>query len=200
MIVLWLLWIAGRAGKKALKGPRAIFAKLRRDKGLKSFHTERQVKSRVKMMRTIIQQLSRKDYDDVCALLQKYPSNVAVRRLIYQIDATLLPVCMYDPATARLSEVWVTLVLDVGSRLIVGWHVHWGAPTTLGTLRALLHALLPKDGVGLVGWGIPWVVQADNGSIFNGLFCELGAAHLLEEVACRDSDRQRGGRKMHRLG
>jgi transposase InsO family protein len=133
--------------------------------------TAKQVRYRLERLRDLIERLTSEAFEAVCLELKRARRKVHQRRLVYQIDATFLPARAFGEIAGTSHEVWVTITLDVASRLVVGFEVHFRYPTYADTIRALLRALLPSHGMSFIGWGIPWAIQSDNGSIFGPLFC-----------------------------
>lgn len=111
---------------------------------------------------------------------------------VVQIDHTRLDVNIVDSVHRRyLGRPWITLVMDVYSRAVLGFHVSLSAPSAFSVGMALTHAILPKDlwlarhhesvqrvVKGLDAddlpelswdcWGKPAKIKADNGREFWG--------------------------------
>ena len=101
-----------------------------------------------------------------------------------QIDHTLVNVILIDAETGcRLGRPWITLAIDVFSRLVVGYYISYDHPGALATGLCLSMAILPKDGwlerhanhfarlkqkPEWPCWGKPVHVHADNGRDFRG--------------------------------
>jgi putative transposase len=63
-----------------------------------------------------------------------------------QIDHTLVDVVVVDELERRpLRRPWLTLVIDVASRMVTGFYVSLDPPSTLSVALALAQAALPKD-------------------------------------------------------
>lgn len=96
---------------------------------------------------------------------------------LVQIDHTKLDVMIVDDDT-RLSvgRPWITLAIDVFSRMIVGFHISLDPPGANSTGLCLAHAILPKEiwlakrGIshGWPCWGFPVAVHFDNAKEFRG--------------------------------
>jgi hypothetical protein len=92
-----------------------------------------------------------------------------------------------------VSWPWLTLVIDVGSRVAAGFCVSLDDPSTLSVARALTHAVTPKDkwlferGVD-VEWpvaGIPKALHLDNAKEFE--------SSALVAAGCARTQRRRAG-------
>lgn len=106
----------------------------------------------------------------------KYPETHRPYEVL-QIDHTLSQVMLVDEISRKpLGRCWTTLVIDVHTRLIVGWHFDWRGPSYLSALSALTVAILPKaellQSLGiddrLPAHGLPSRVHADNAKEFRG--------------------------------
>lgn len=65
---------------------------------------------------------------------------------VVQIDHTPLDVGIVDSIHRRyLGRPWLTLVMDVYSRVVLGFHISLNAPSSFSVGMALTHAILPKD-------------------------------------------------------
>jgi transposase InsO family protein len=94
---------------------------------------------------------------------------------IVQIDHTPLDIILVDEA-ARLpiGRPWLTLAIDVYSRMVVGYCLTFDPPGAISVGLCLVHAILPKDAwlakFGLKAewpcWGVPTTIHADNGKDF----------------------------------
>lgn len=102
----------------------------------------------------------------------------AVRPLaLIQIDHTKLDVIAVDVET-RLSigRPWITLAIDVYSRMVVGFYVSLDPPSANSTGLCLAQAILPKETWlarrGLTNpwpcWGFPAAIHLDNAKEFRG--------------------------------
>ena len=94
---------------------------------------------------------------------------------IVQIDHTPLDIILVDE-TARLpvGRPWLTLAIDVYSRMVMGYYLTFDPPGAISVGLCLVHAILPKDAwlakFGLKAewpcWGVPTTIHADNGKDF----------------------------------
>ena len=104
---------------------------------------------------------------------------------VVQIDHTKLDIILVDDLYRRpIGRPWITLAIDVFSRMVFGFYVSFDPPSGLSTGLCLANAILPKDNWlakhGVKGewpcWGLPSKLHMDNAKEFRG--------HLLQK-ACR---------------
>jgi putative transposase len=97
---------------------------------------------------------------------------------VVQIDHTKLDIVVVDEITRKaVARPWLTVAIDVFSRVVPGFYISLEAPSAASTGMCLATAILPKDDV-LAKWGIttPWpvwgkmaAIHCDNGKDFRGL-------------------------------
>jgi putative transposase len=94
-----------------------------------------------------------------------------------QIDHTPVDVILVDEITRRpVGRPWLTLVMDVFSRAVLGYHLSFDPPGDQSVGLALAHAILSKDewlaahkvDAEWPCWGIPETVHGDNAKEFRG--------------------------------
>ena len=134
------------------------------------------IKSRVEdlVVRTVA--LRRKDEPTIKATKATPGHYVAARPLeIVQIDHTRVDVVVVDEETREpIGRPWITLAIDLFTRMVTGFHLTMAAPSRLSTGLALLHAVHDKT-----AWlrereieapwpvaGLPETLHSDNGSDF----------------------------------
>lgn len=139
--------------------------------------------------RTIKRRIERKDAYDVLKArkgakhakyqLRAMPGSTLYESLMecVEIDHTLADVilCSDDERRTVLGRPWVTLAIDVRSRMVVGVHITFDAPSATSVALCLLNVLLPKDG--FLAWlrvdapwpayGCPRLIYVDNGKDFH---------------------------------
>ncbi|HBP5921612.1 TPA: transposase [Pseudomonas aeruginosa] len=107
-----------------------------------------------------------------------------------QIDHTPGDVILVDD-TYRLpiGRPWVTLAIDMYTRMIVGYYLSLSAPSAVSVAMCLVHAMLPKHKwLNLHGidakwevWGKPYEIHSDNGPDFKTRsLIESCSAHGIE--------------------
>lgn len=91
-----------------------------------------------------------------------------------EIDHTPLDLIVIDALTKLpLGRPWLTMAIDVYSRMVVGFYISFNAPSSHGVLQCLRRSILPKDqwlarfsdikGV-WPAYGIPELIAVDNGT------------------------------------
>jgi putative transposase len=127
---------------------------------------------------------------------------------IVQIDHTKVDIMLVDDITrACIGRPWLTLVLDVHTRLVAGLYLSLDPPSAAGTGLAVAHAILPKTkwladrGVTLA-WpvhGIPELIHADNGREFHSRAFTRGCEQHGIRLAYRPPATPRFGGHIERL-
>ncbi|MDQ2775776.1 MAG: transposase [Acidobacteriota bacterium] len=101
---------------------------------------------------------------------------------LYQIDHT--PVDVVDEMDRLpIGRPWLTLIIDVASRMIAGFHLSFEHPSSTSVALAISHAVLPKEkylrSVGVDGeWpvsGLPTIVHLDNAQEFHARALQRGS-------------------------
>lgn len=94
---------------------------------------------------------------------------------VIQIDHTRVDIILVDDVYRKpIDRPWVTVAIDVFSRMTVGYHLSFDAPSTTSVAMCVSHAMLPKEEWlllhGIEGtwpvWGRPHKVHVDNGPDF----------------------------------
>jgi len=126
----------------------------------------------------------------------------------WQIDHSPADVIVVDVATRKpIGRPWLTFVIDVYTRAVVGLHISLDAPTVISVGMALRHAILDKS-EGLhargieaewPGFGLPDTIQTDNGSDFRGQAFAHACANLGIELKFRPVGAARYGGHIERL-
>lgn len=110
---------------------------------------------------------------------------------VVQIDHTPVDVMLVDDVHRKpIDRPWITVAIDVFSRMTVGYYLSFDAPSTTSVAMCLSHAMLPKeewlllhdiDGTWPV-WGRPHKVHVDNGPDFRSKSlrqsCQMHAVDL----------------------
>lgn len=96
---------------------------------------------------------------------------------VVQIDHTRVDIILVDEYYRKpYKRPWLTLAIDVYSRMVVGFHLSFDSPGALGTGLCIAHSILPKEiwleKIGVQGnwpcWGIMSVIHVDNAKEFRG--------------------------------
>lgn len=82
-----------------------------------------------------------------------------------------------------LGRPWLTVILDECTRMILGYSLSFEAPGALSVMRALRHAILPKDCLDDVShpwptWGVMRTLVVDNGGEFHGESLDYAAGQF----------------------
>lgn len=103
--------------------------------------------------------------------------NVDHVHAIWQIDHTKVDIVLVDEKDRiPIGRPWITVAIDVFSRMVVGWYISFDPPGTLATGICISNAILPKDTLlAKLGVSYPWpcqgkprTIQADNAKEFRG--------------------------------
>lgn len=96
---------------------------------------------------------------------------------VVQIDHTPLDIVLVDDLyRLPIGRPWLTLLIDVFSRMVLGFYISFDPPGNLSLGLCLTHAFLPKEkwlakqGIEAAWpcWGIPRTIHADNAKEFRG--------------------------------
>lgn len=94
-----------------------------------------------------------------------------------QIDHTLLDIILVDDTERKpLGRPWLTLAIDIFSRMVTGYYLSFDPPGAIGTGLCISNSILPKEKLlsshNIKGewpcWGIMKVIHADNAKEFRG--------------------------------
>jgi putative transposase len=96
---------------------------------------------------------------------------------VVQIDHTLVDVIVVDRENRQpIGRPWLTLAVDITTRMVAGFHVSLWAPSTLSVCLALTHAVLSKTSwladreLQTLNWpisGLPRTLHLDNAREFH---------------------------------
>ncbi len=96
---------------------------------------------------------------------------------VVQIDHTKVDLILVDDVYRRpIGRPWITVAIDVFSRVVLGFYASFDAPGALATGLCVAHAILPKDvwlanrglTVAWPCWGVMRVLHLDNAREFRG--------------------------------
>lgn len=94
---------------------------------------------------------------------------------VVQIDHTPADIILVDDVYRKpIGRPWITLAIDVYSRMIVGYYLSFDAPSETSVALCVAHACIPKESWLLLHdvdakwpvWGIPRTIHVDNGTDF----------------------------------
>ena len=127
---------------------------------------------------------------------------------LVQIDHTLADVMVVSTGDRRpLKRPWLTLAIDVATRMVTGFFVSLEPPSALSVALALTRAVLPKDAFlqarGLdINWpvaGLPRTLHLDNAKEFRSLALRRGVAQYGMELQYRPPATPHWGGHIERL-
>lgn len=96
---------------------------------------------------------------------------------VVQVDHTPLDIILVDDIyRLPIGRPWLTLLVDVFSRMVLGFYISFDPPGNLSLGLCLTHAFLPKEKwlakqdieTAWPCWGIPRTIHADNAKEFRG--------------------------------
>ena len=106
------------------------------------------------------------------------PPNSSRALAIVQVDHTLVDIMVVDEIHRQsMGRPWITVVFDVATRVVLGFHLSLNAPSAMSVGLALAMAGLPKDrwlndralDVDWTMAGIPTLLHLNNGKDFHSL-------------------------------
>jgi len=127
---------------------------------------------------------------------------------IVQIDHTLVDVIVVDSVHRKpLQRPWLTLAIDVASRMVAGFYLSLESPSSASVALAVQHVVMPKaDWLEArditVAWpvfGLPDVIHIDNAREFHGKALVRGAAEHGIRLVHRPVARPHYGGHIERL-
>lgn len=127
---------------------------------------------------------------------------------IVQIDHTLADLILVDSFERKaIGRPWVTLAIDLATRMITGYHVSLDAPSRLSVALCLTRAVAPKaDLLAAIGTKAPWtaqgkprMIQVDNGRDFRSRVFQAACAEWGIELAFRPCGSPHFGGHIERL-
>jgi putative transposase len=94
---------------------------------------------------------------------------------IVQIDHTPADIIIVDDETRKpIGRPWLTLAIDIHSRVVTGYYLSLDAPSTTSVAMCIANSILPKDKLLLMTnveadwsvWGVMQTIHVDNGADF----------------------------------
>lgn len=94
---------------------------------------------------------------------------------VIQIDHTPADIILVDDIHRKpIGRPWITLAMDIYSRMVVGYYLSFDAPSETSVAMCVAHAVLPKDEWLTLHnvdaewnvWGMPVTIHTDNGADF----------------------------------
>jgi putative transposase len=127
---------------------------------------------------------------------------------VVQIDHTPGDILLVDDVQRLpIGRPWITVAIDVFSRMVAGFYVSLDAPSALSAGLCLAHAILPKDtwlathGIETSWpvWGVMDVVHADNAKEFRGKMLQRACEQYGIDLHWRPVARPHFGGHIERL-
>jgi putative transposase len=127
---------------------------------------------------------------------------------VVQIDHTKVDIMLVDDITrACIGRPWLTLVLDVHTRVVLGLYLSLEAPSATSAALAVAHAVLPKTewladrsiGLAWSAQGLPEIIHVDNGREFHSRAFERGCQQHGIRIQYRPPATPRFGGHIERL-
>ena len=128
---------------------------------------------------------------------------------VWQIDHTKLDVVLVDEVSRRpIGRPWITLVIDVATRCVMGYCLALETPGAAAVGRVLAHAItrktawLAQHGLADAVWpcyGLPRTVHADNGREFRSVHVQRAAEQYRIQLEWRPVRRPEFGGHIERL-
>ncbi len=126
---------------------------------------------------------------------------------VIQIDHTRVDLELVDSVERKpIGKPWITVAIDVYSRMCVGWYVSFDPPGALATGLTIANLILPKDQqMAEIGvhyeWlcqGIPGIILCDNAGEFRGKMLEMACQNLRFELRFRKVNQPQYGAYIER--
>ncbi|MCK6844202.1 helix-turn-helix domain-containing protein [Klebsiella pneumoniae] len=122
---------------------------------------------------------------------------------IWQIDHTKVDITLVDEKDRiPIGRPWITVAIDVFTRMVVGWYISFDPPGTLATGICIATAILPKDApLARLGADYPWPCQGKT-TLIHGLrrlINESGLAFAYERPFQSDGVRLLEAAASHQL-
>ena len=127
---------------------------------------------------------------------------------LIQIDHTFVDIILVDSVhRLPLKRPWLTLAIDVNTRMVAGYYIAFDPPGTLGTGICISNLILPKEqllakfGIDTI-WpcqGIPGIIHADNAKEFRGNTLKMACNEYGIELKYRKIKTPQYGAHIERL-
>lgn len=164
-----------------------------------------------------IQELSRLDHaekrDGRNAALDLKPNRGTVPNgnflnSLWQIDHTLVDIMLVDEEFREpIGRPWITVVIDVYSRMVMSWYISFDPPGSIGTGLSISTAILPKEErlielESSLPWpcqGKPTIIMSDNAKEFRGNMLKNACAEHGIELKFRPVKKPNYGGHIERM-
>lgn len=162
------------------------------------------IRDEISMLKRYGREVSRTKYEPIKGHFPNanYPLSVV------QIDHTVMDIMLVDEVDRKVvGRPWITVAIDVFSRMIVGFYVSFDPPGALATGMCIAHAILPKElylsKLDVVGewpcWGVMQIIHLDNAKEFHGQMLERASQEYGIELNWRPVKTPNWGGHIERL-
>lgn len=111
---------------------------------------------------------------------QKYGMKAGIKRVLHaldfvQIDHTMVDIFILDDARVPLMRPWITMLIDLRTRVVLGYYISLCPPSAISCAMAMVNAVFPKNQMVLefndpdilyICYGLMKVIHSDNASEF----------------------------------
>lgn len=127
---------------------------------------------------------------------------------VVQIDHTKLDIVLVDDINRLpIGRPWITLAIDVFSRVVTGFYVSFDPPSAMSVGLCLVHSFLGKEGwltkhnINTLWpvWGFPDVIHADNAREFRGEMLKRACKNNRMDLIWRPVKKPQYGAHIERL-
>lgn len=127
---------------------------------------------------------------------------------VVQVDHTEVDLILVDNLHRQpIGRPWLTLLIDVCTRMVLGFYISFDPPGNLSLGLCLAHAFLPKEkwlhNLGIETtwpcWGVPRTIHADNAKEFRGLMLKKACQEYGINLEWRPVAKPRYGAHIERL-
>jgi putative transposase len=128
---------------------------------------------------------------------------------LVQIDHTLLPVVIVDDKYRKpINRAWITLAIDVYSRMCLGMYLSLDAPSAMSAGMCIANSILPKESwlrrLGMKNvewpvWGVMGILHMDNAREFRGDMLISACKEFDVDLHLRPVKKPRYGAHIERL-
>lgn len=127
---------------------------------------------------------------------------------VFQMDHTLVDLIICDISRRPIGRPWLTLIMDVHTRVIVGYYIALHAPSTISVASAMAFSAMPKndfmktigcDDLSYPFHGIPEAIHLDNAAEFKSRTFQKACADHKIKIEWRPFGKKHYGGHIERL-
>lgn len=169
------------------------------------------IRTRIKQLSPQIKttkRMGKQAADDLYTPIKGAFPNANTPLAVVEIDHTKLDIILVDDIHRRpIGRPWITLAIDVFSRMVPGFYVSFDPPGALSTGLCLSHAIIAKD-IWLTKhevkgawpcWGLPKKIHLDNAKEFRGKMLERACKQYGIDIEWRPVARPNFGGHIERV-